>query len=167
MAFLFKKCYHIYGDDMNNKGFAVSSVLYTLLIAFLMFLGVLLAMFAASNDLVSNANIDLIDDIKLGAIQSGDGCVLKSGNDIVLKINSQYGIKSWPRDFTLNQTNNKYESGSVVIECVSENSICNRLTNIFNGTNTSDDITSLSLKVIDTNTNDIVSITVNNTCTSE
>ena len=39
---------------LNNKGFAVSSVLYTLLIAFLIFLGVSLSMLSTSNSLISN-----------------------------------------------------------------------------------------------------------------
>ena len=46
---------------LNNKGFAVSSVLYTLLIAFLIFLGVSLSMLSASNSLISNINRIYID----------------------------------------------------------------------------------------------------------
>lgn len=44
---------------LNNKGFAVSAVLYGLLICFLMFLLAALAMFSTSNNIFSNANNDL------------------------------------------------------------------------------------------------------------
>lgn len=54
---------------LNNKGFAVSTVLYTLLIAFLLFLGATLAMFSSSTSVVGNANTDLSDGSKLVATQ--------------------------------------------------------------------------------------------------
>lgn len=54
---------------LNNKGFAVSTVLYTLLIAFLLFLGATLAMFSTSTSVVGNANTDLTDGSKLEAKQ--------------------------------------------------------------------------------------------------
>ena len=41
---------------MNNKGFAVSSVLYAILISFLLFLGVALAMFSSANNITLSAN---------------------------------------------------------------------------------------------------------------
>ena len=44
---------------LNNKGFAVSAVLYTLLIAFLVFLAVALSELSASSKLLSHANDDL------------------------------------------------------------------------------------------------------------
>ena len=50
---------------LNNKGFAVSSVLYTLLIAFLLFLGAALAQFSASSSLIGKANDDLINGVTL------------------------------------------------------------------------------------------------------
>lgn len=54
---------YIYGKvicmKLNNKGFAVSAVLYGLLICFLMFLLAALAMFSTSNNIFSNANNDL------------------------------------------------------------------------------------------------------------
>lgn len=68
MAFYIKKCYYVTVLGviiMDNKGFAVSAVLYTILIAFLMFLTVLLAMFYSSTSLISNANKDLIDGTAL------------------------------------------------------------------------------------------------------
>ncbi len=46
---------------LNNKGFAVSSVLYTLLIAFLLFLGAALAQFSSSARILSKADDDLTD----------------------------------------------------------------------------------------------------------
>lgn len=54
---------------LNNKGFAVSAVLYTTLIAFLLFLAVVLSMFSSSSDLVRNANTDLINGNKFEAKQ--------------------------------------------------------------------------------------------------
>ena len=50
---------------MNNKGFAISAVLYTLLIAFLLFLAVTLAVFKSSARTIGNANNDLIDGKEL------------------------------------------------------------------------------------------------------
>lgn len=44
---------------LNNKGFAVTSVLYTLLIAFLLFLGACLTQFSSSTKIFSKANTDL------------------------------------------------------------------------------------------------------------
>lgn len=54
---------------LNNKGFVVSTVLYTLLIAFLLFLGVLLSNFSSSIDIISNANSDLVNGNVLRANQ--------------------------------------------------------------------------------------------------
>lgn len=102
---------------LNNKGFAVSTVLYTLLIAFLLFLGAMLANFSSSNSIISNANNDLINGTKLSVVQvkdnnQGGKCVpvdtekkegdyywyeVKSG--ILAKINTRYGVMYWPRDF--------------------------------------------------------------------
>ena len=47
---------------LNSKGFAISSILYTLLIAFLLFLGVALAQLSSSSSLIGKANDDLIMD---------------------------------------------------------------------------------------------------------
>ena len=52
---------------LDNKGFAVTSVLYTLLIAFLLFLGVSLSMLSTSNSLISNMNRDLTDNLYVNA----------------------------------------------------------------------------------------------------
>lgn len=78
---------------MNNKGFAVSTVLYTLLIAFLMFLGAALAQFSSSSSLIGKANDDLINGTKLNAT------LVKGDNNRLIKVNSRYGTFYWPVDF--------------------------------------------------------------------
>ena len=57
---------------MNNKGFAISAVLYTLLIAFLLFLGVTLAVFKSSARTIGNANNDIIDgkELRVSLVES-------------------------------------------------------------------------------------------------
>lgn len=95
---------------LNNKGFAVSSVLYTLLIAFLLFLGAALAQFSASSSLIGKANDDLVNGTSFEALQvkpSGacDSGKLwfqdKSGNpsNTIVRIKSKYGTMYWPKDF--------------------------------------------------------------------
>ena len=95
---------------LNNKGFAVSAVLYTLLIAFLMFLGVTLAQFSSSITLINNANKDLVDgQVKLSAqkitateeTKNDEGEVIKTEvrPDIKVQIKSKYGTMYWPKDF--------------------------------------------------------------------
>lgn len=112
---------------LNNKGFAVSAVLYTTLIAFLLFLAVVLSMFSSSSDLVRNANTDLINGNKFEAKQvtltSGfylNGTkkeICKSSpsaqnefhwydSPVIVKINSRYGTYYWPKDFSGDNTNN-------------------------------------------------------------
>ncbi len=94
---------------LNNKGFAVSTILYTILIAFLLFLGVTLSMFSSSNSIISNANNDLVNGTVFRAVQVKDNT--KKGicgqdyawyqmdNNILIKITSRYGVIYWPRDF--------------------------------------------------------------------
>lgn len=90
---------------LNNKGFAVTTILYTLLIAFLMFLGAALAMFSTSSSLISNANEDLINGTELNVQQvkladtSGLDYGTWFGTTVLVKINSRYGTMYWPRDF--------------------------------------------------------------------
>ena len=92
---------------LNNKGFAVSAVLYTLLIAFLMFLGVTLAQFSSSITLINNANKDLVDgQVKLSATPitaydtDENGQPSESARpDIKVQIKSKYGTMYWPKDF--------------------------------------------------------------------
>lgn len=111
---------------LNNKGFAVSAVLYTTLIAFLLFLAVVLSMFSSSSDLVRNANTDLINGNKFEAKQvtltSGfnggkTNCVPTSktllgssefhwyDSPVIVKINSRYGTYYWPKDFSDDNAN--------------------------------------------------------------
>lgn len=113
---------------LNNKGFAISSILYLLLIAFLMFLMVTLAQFLNSTSIIGKANDDLINGTKFEAIQIKDSkkeCVStkknKNGNQIywyesgdgelLVRIKSRYGTMYWPKDFGLkvNQSNGNIE----------------------------------------------------------
>ena len=104
MVFLFKKCYYILRIGvnlmLNNKGFAVTTILYTLLIAFLMFLGAALAQFSSSSNIIGKANDDLINGTKLEAkqVKMKDVSPWYNTNTIV-KINSRYGTMYFPRDF--------------------------------------------------------------------
>ncbi len=86
---------------MNNKGFAVSTVLYTLLIAFLMFLGAALAQFSSSSSLIGKANDDLINGTKLNAT------LVKGDNERLIKVGSRYGTFYWPTDFNAEIDSNK------------------------------------------------------------
>lgn len=95
---------------LNNKGFAVSSVLYTLLIAFLLFLGAALAQFSASSSLIGKANDDLVNGSSFEAIQIKPNGACKDGNEwyqdsdgktsnTIVRIKTRYGTKYWPKDF--------------------------------------------------------------------
>ena len=114
---------------LNNKGFAVSAVLYTTLIAFLLFLAVVLSMFSSSSDLVRNANTDLINGNKFEAKQvrltskwknssnqTKKDCQPIAGTNVgtnyyyyespvIVKINSRYGTYYWPKDFNITDKN--------------------------------------------------------------
>lgn len=98
---------------LNNKGFAVSSVLYTLLIAFLLFLGAALAQFSASSSLIGKANDDLVNGSSFEAMQIKPNGACKDGNNgnswykdsdgkisnTIVRIKTRYGTKYWPKDF--------------------------------------------------------------------
>ena len=97
---------------LNNKGFAVSSVLYTLLIAFLLFLGAALAQFSASSSLIGKANDDLVNGSSFEAMQIKPNGACKDGNEwyqdsdgktsnTIVRIKTRYGTKYWPKDFEL------------------------------------------------------------------
>lgn len=135
---------------LNNKGFAVSAVLYTTLIAFLLFLAVVLSMFSSSSDLVRNANTDLINGNKFEAKQvtltSGfnegkTNCVPTSktslasdefywyDSPVIVKINSRYGTYYWPKDFDTfsdSNNNNALDDGEKLASCFKN---CNNSTN--------------------------------------
>ena len=81
---------------MNNKGFAISSVLYIMLASFLMYLAVLLSQLSSSADIIGNADNDLIDkgiSAYLNNSPTDDEMIVIIKNDKKLV---------WPRDF--NQT---------------------------------------------------------------
>lgn len=95
---------------LNNKGFAVSSVLYTLLIAFLLFLGAALAQFSASSSLIGKANDDLVNGTSFEAMQVKPNGACDSGklwfqdksenpSNTIIRIKSKYGTMYWPKDF--------------------------------------------------------------------
>lgn len=110
---------------LNNKGFAVSSVLYALLIAFLLFLGAALAQFSSSSSLIGKANDDIINGNKFSAEQvripgnATNVCGINykwfqkpdnSLSNTLVKIKSRYGTMYWPKDFglELKQDANRY-----------------------------------------------------------
>lgn len=112
---------------LNNKGFAVSTVLYTLLIAFLLFLGGALAQFSSSNSLISNVNNDLINGTKFEAVQvkTKDVCNGKKWyeSNIIVKVRSRYGTFYWPKDFgdsiangNINIENGANSNGKIKVE---------------------------------------------------
>ena len=95
---------------LNNKGFAVSSVLYTLLIAFLLFLGAALAQFSSSTSLIGKANDDIVNGTQFEAVQVKPDGACENGNEwyqdgngntsnTIVRIQSKYGIIYWPKDF--------------------------------------------------------------------
>ncbi len=102
---------------MNNKGFAVSSVLYAILISFLLFLGVALAMFSSANNITLSANDDIVNgtgfSVKRVAETINNESVCDSNgkwilaSDRLIKINSRYGVVYWPHDFKITETGNE------------------------------------------------------------
>lgn len=85
---------------LDNKGFAVTSVLYTLLIAFLLFLGVSLSMLSTSNSLISNMNKDLTDNLYVNAYLNIDNKNDLSNSLQIVKIRYNKGTIYWPQDFS-------------------------------------------------------------------
>ena len=85
---------------LDNKGFAVTSVLYTLLIAFLLFLGVSLSMLSTSNSLISNMNRDLTDNLYVNAYLNIDNKNDLSNSLQIVKIRYNKGTIYWPQDFS-------------------------------------------------------------------
>lgn len=105
---------------LNKKGFAVSTILYALLISFLLFLLVTLKQVSASTNLMNAANDDLVNGGSLFARQvinsfkNPDGTDYtcnnwfnQGGKDTLVKVYSRYGIKFWPRDFKTSIENGK------------------------------------------------------------
>lgn len=52
---------------LNNKGFAVTAILYMVLICFLLFITVTLLMFSSSNTIVNGATDDLVNNYEFSA----------------------------------------------------------------------------------------------------
>ena len=140
---------------LNNKGFAVTTVLYTLLIAFLMFLGAALAQFSSSSSLIGKANDDLINGTKLDAklvkveVEDADNWNKDDWNklNIIVKINSRYGTMYWPKDFCNNKDgtlSDCKEYNNISVMC-NGNSCDNIVINDLIGIDVTDDVTGDSL----------------------
>lgn len=98
---------------LNNKGFAISAILYALLISFLLFLLVALNMFSASTNILNASNDDIVNGKSLYANQviptvSGSTCSnwFDYGSDNKVKVYSRYGVKYFPRNFSTGSTAN-------------------------------------------------------------
>lgn len=99
---------------LNNKGFAISAILYALLISFLLFLLVALNMFSASTNILNASNDDIVNGKSLYANQviptvSGAGACsnwFDYGSNNKVKVYSRYGVKYFPRDFSTGSTAN-------------------------------------------------------------
>ncbi len=92
---------------LNNKGFAISAILYALLISFLLFLLVALNMFSASTNILNASNDDIVNGKSLYANQviPNNACPYPSSSwfnagSTVVKVYSRYGVKYFPRDFS-------------------------------------------------------------------
>lgn len=109
---------------LNNKGFAISSILYTLLIAFLLFLGVALAQLSSSSSLIGKANDDLINGISLSVDE------VKVNGKPTIRVKSRYGIRYWTKDFECDDGNKTCKSGNLVATC--ENSTFTVTDNLLN-----------------------------------
>lgn len=84
---------------INNKGFVISSILYTLLISFLLMLALLLLQFKSSSDVINNASKDLVNGEEFKATQLLDNSYVSftdsSGNLVTLnEANSDYKYKN-------------------------------------------------------------------------
>lgn len=121
---------------LNNKGFAVSSVLYTLLIAFLLFLGAALAQFSASSSLIGKANDDLVNGTSFEAMQVKPSGACENGNEwyqysdgktdvktsnTIVRIKSKYGTMYWPKDFKDSNFKVNYDETVSAITSISNN----------------------------------------------
>lgn len=98
---------------LNNKGFAISAILYALLISFLLFLLVALNMFSASTNILNASNDDIVNGKSLYANQviptvSGSTCSnwFNYNSSTKVKVYSRYGVKYFPRDFSTGSTAN-------------------------------------------------------------
>ncbi len=122
---------------LNNKGFAISSILYTLLIAFLLFLGVALAELSSSSSLVGKANDDLINGISLSVDE------VKVNGKPTIRVKSRYGIRYWTKDFECDDGNKTCKSGNLVATC--ENSTFKVIDNLLNDSESENNEKSINL----------------------
>lgn len=122
---------------LNNKGFAISSILYTLLIAFLLFLGVALAELSSSSSLVGKANDDLINGISLSIDE------VKVNGKPTIRVKSRYGIRYWTKDFECDEDNKTCKSGNLVATC--ENSTFTVTDNLLNNSESENNEKSINL----------------------
>lgn len=122
---------------LNNKGFAISSILYTLLIAFLLFLGVALAQLSSSSSLIGKANDDLINGISLSIDE------VKVNGKPTIRVKSRYGIRYWTKDFECDEDNKTCKSGNLVATC--ENSTFTVTDNLLNNSESENNEKSINL----------------------
>lgn len=81
---------------MNDKGFAISSVLYLLLVTFLMFLMLSMAQFSGATSVIAHANDDLTDGEVLSLNQV---CINGNSKNVQIK-NTTGKILYYPNDFS-------------------------------------------------------------------
>ena len=114
---------------LNNKGFAVSGVLYILLVVFLLFLSVCLMSLSSSSILMSKGVEDLVNGEELRA-----DMVQKDGNG-----NCLLRIKYKGKTFYYNNDNNDITVGGNTIQ-VTKNENANNYTVALVGESTTVDI---------------------------
>lgn len=90
---------------LNNKGFAITSVLYLLLVSFLMFLAITLSQFASSSAVIGRANDDLIENNNnLDANYVSNACSKGSNwyrSNVLIKIEAKQGYAYWPKNYNI------------------------------------------------------------------
>ena len=100
---------------MNNKGFAISSVLYIMLASFLMYLAVLLSQLSSSADIIGNADNDLIDKGFSAYINESE-----SSNEKIIILKDDKKIV-WPKDFGTSEEYNgvkvTQDDNKITIKC--------------------------------------------------
>lgn len=90
---------------MNNKGFVVSTILYSILIAFLLFLAVTLSIFSSATATTGAGTRDLVNSEKLTIKRLVSS---SNPNSDLYKavITSKYGEFYWPKDFPSGENHN-------------------------------------------------------------
>lgn len=167
---------------LNNKGFAISAILYALLISFLLFLLVALNMFSASTNILNASNDDIVNGKSLYANQviptvSGAGACsnwFDYGSNNKVKVYSRYGVKYFPRDFSTGSTANgkliAYISKTKVTFDLSDPSKKNGAPNLYEGDNLSAEYinwTGTNLRDMDNSGNSVYFLAFYDTATDE